>query len=44
MKVAKKVVIASAVAVFLVPDEHSAIFEADDDDVFHNGYRSQRSF
>ena len=35
--------IASAVAVFLVPDEHSAIFEADDDAIFHNGYRSQRS-
>ena len=40
MNVARKVVIASSAAVFLVPDEHSVIFKANNDTVFHNGYRS----
>ena len=41
VNVARKVVIASAAAVFLMPDEPSAIFEADNNAVFHNGYCSQ---
>ena len=41
MNVAHKVVIASTAAVFFMPDEPSAISEADNNAVFHNGYRSQ---
>lgn len=36
MSVTRKVIIVSTTAIFLVPDEPSAIFE---DVVFHNGYR-----
>ena len=41
MNIARKVVTASAAAVFLMPDEPSTIFEAENNAVFHNGYHSQ---